>query len=662
MIYRRAVVCVIILLVSFTGVHAYFDCPYSGPVEDETLSYDVTHYRLELQVTFPVDPDPGIVAGTATLKCSSLVDGLSALHIDFYKDADATVSGVTVDGSAAAFDFSTSEIIVTLDPPLQSGDIVFIAVDYQVQGDEHFEFKPNRPPKVPRLAVNRMVEASRWFPCLHDPRDKATYELIITVDDYRVVASNGNLLSEDDNGDGTKTYNWFEATAMASYLATVHVGEYVCLEDDFNGIPIQYFVEADKVDAAIYDFENDHEILQFYTSAFGEYPFEKVGLAQAILSGGMENQDMISYGLISGDRVYEDIFAHEISHMWWGDSVTLTDCVDTWLNEGFASYCEALWEEHFYGMEAYDQVMADFRESYFQEDANNRFAIYDPDIVWGSTVYRKGAWVMHMLRWVLGEDAFWTVLPEYYQAHKFRNATTDDFQAVCESHYGSSMDWFFQEWIYEPGYPEFEMDGTGSQASGTYRVHLTQIQMNAPYAYRMPMEIQVTSPSPGGTPVTHLVTVDNRHEYFDFAVEDPSSVECILDPSNKILKKITYTDLPDLGVSLWMPANDFAPGDTCACKVTVLNMGPETYTNVPLFVILDVYGSYFFWPGFTETANFQMLNTVDMGAVEFEVLPAFPWPEGAGNADSIIWYAAMVTPEMNALFGELDSWEFGWHN
>ena len=374
-----------------------------------------------------------------------------------------------------------------------------------------------------------MVEASRWFPCLHDPSDKAAYEFRIRTLTSLVTACNGTLMSDVDNGDGTHTVTWVEHRPMSTYLATVNISEYVTFGHSWGTIPVIYYVRADSLADAQVDFQNDDAILDFFDETFGPYPFEKMGLAQVKLAGAMENQDMISYGLITGDLANEDTFAHEISHMYWGNSVTLTGCEDVWLNEGFASYCEALWEEHFYSDAAYDAVMADFRARYFAEDAVNRFSIYDPEDVWSNTTYRKGAWVLHMLRRVIGDTDFWDILPGYYQRYRYTHATTPEFQAVCEEESGMDLDWFFQQWIYQAGYPEYQV--YYRYQNGETKVYVEQIQQDAP-VFQMPAIIRLDLGS-GGT-AEHNVLLDSAVEYFSFgtAVEP---VSMVMDPDESIL-------------------------------------------------------------------------------------------------------------------------------
>ncbi|MBN1297238.1 M1 family metallopeptidase [bacterium] len=645
-----------LFLIAALPIGAAYPCPYDGPAENlNETRFQVETYLIDMTVVFPQDPNEGYVEGTCSIECISLINGLDHIELDFYTDDAADVQAVTVDGTTASFTFDGDVISIALPGQLAAGAQVAIIVTYRVEGEDHFKFVP-KPPKTVLFGFNAMVEASRWFPCLHDPRDKALYEFRITTANTMLAACNGTLMSNVDHGDGTRTMTWIEHNPMATYLATVNVSEYTTFGHDWAGIPVVYYVRPEsQADAAI-DFQNDDAILDFYDSSFGSYPFEKMGLAQVRLAGAMENQDMISYGLITGDQIHEDTFAHEISHMYWGNSITLTGCEDVWLNEGFASYCEALWEEHFYGETAYNAVMEDFRQRYFQEDAGHRFSIYDPEDVWSNTTYRKGAWVLHMLRRVVGEAVFWQILPEYYDRYKFTHATTPQFQAVCEELHGSDLDWFFQEWIYLAGYPEFQVYPVFQ--NGNQYVFVEQIQINAP-VFRMPAVVRLDDGEGGVS--DHAMMLESGVDVVQIAsAKEPATV--ILDPDNSILSKTTYgTTLPNTRCILEMPSDHILAGDTVWCRVHVDNFTVQPLDGYPLFVILDVYGQLFFAPSFSDFDSYlDAYPSWPLGRTTVNVLPSFTWPAGAGTAGGIVWYAGLTVPDMTALFGELDLLTFGW--
>lgn len=637
-------------------VHGFYPCPYSGPADNPNeTNFQVDEYIIRVEVTFPDDTHEGLVTGWVSMQCVSLVDALDRIDLDFYSSEKAMITRVARDSVETGFLFDADIIEIPLATTLDTGETVQVDVEYQVEGNDHFKFVP-KPPKTVLFAYNSMVEASRWFPCLHDPSDKAWYQFQVRTLASLVSACNGTLQSDVDNGDGTHTMTWIEHEPMSTYLATVNVSEYVTFEHDWESIPVIYYVRSESLADAQIDFQNDDAILDFFDEAFGPYPFEKMGLAQVRLAGAMENQDMISYGLISGDLSNEDTFAHEISHMYWGDSVTLRGCEDVWLNEGFASYCEALWEEHFYGDAAYDAVMADFRSRYFAEDAVHRFSIYDPEDVWSNTTYRKGAWVLHMLRRVVGDPDFLAILPEYYDRYQFSHATTPDFISVCEEVSGLELDWFFDEWIYEAGYPEFQV--CSRYKDNQMQIYIEQQQDNAP-VFRMPAVIQLDYGTSGT--VENDILIDSAVKFFSYSVaSQPEGL--VLDPENSILCTTEYSQqLPSTRCVIEMPATVFKTGDTCWCRVHVDNYDWQPLTEYPLFVILDVFGELFFAPSFSDFDSYLALYPTFLpGRTTIDVLPEFSWPPNTGTISGIQWYAGLTDPKMTTLHGEIGMFTFGW--
>ena len=657
-LHKWLIMFIVLILANQTMLFAYdYPCPYSGPADDQELDYSAVHYKLETTIHFPEGENDGFIDGKVMIQGKSLKDNLNLINIDFLQDEFTTLKSVLWESLEGNFLFEDNEIQVIPPDALSENETFEITVEFRVTGEQHFRYRPRGEP---RYAFNSMVENSRWFPCLHDPRDKATYEIVVTVDQDKIAASNGVLSSVTDNQDGTVTFYWRENKPMASYLVTINVADYATFTHDYHGMNIDYYVVPEHLTAAQSDFENDINILDFYSAAFGEYPFEKLGLAEVTLGGAMENQDMISYGkvLITGDKSYEDTFAHEISHMWWGDSVTLTNCKDVWLNEGFASYCEALWEEHFYGADAYDNVLAEFKDRYFQEDSQNRFAIYDPDILWSSTTYKKAAWVLHMLRWVVGDDAFWVILSDYYEKYKYKNATTADFQAICELHYGNDLSWFFHEWIMEPGFPEYQVAYKVDEGKNKLLLQIYQRQQNAPECYEMPIEVSWSYAS-GDTEST-VIWNDKKDQFVEIDLQEmPLSVE--FDPQGKILSTIEWIDWKETQVEIWMPQSIYSPGDSFECKVYIDYYDGEVLQDYPLFVILEILNVYYFAPSFSDFDSYiDEYSSFPFGRTEIQVIESFQWPQNVGTFNDAIWYAALTDPQVTSILGNYHSFSFGW--
>ncbi|MEJ2721460.1 MAG: M1 family metallopeptidase, partial [bacterium] len=417
----------------------------------EVTGFDVLGYVLDITI----DPTAKTVAGTVDVKFAVAAAQLDSFVL-YLKD-NMIVTAVEMESAPLPFARVSDRIHIDLPGVYTWGDTLTVRVAYNGAPVQPLGLRFHS-----RVVYNLSEPdmARNWFPCYDEPWDKATSEMICTVPADRFCASNGLLISETDNLDGTKTYHWKTRYPHSTYLTSVAISDYVMLSQWYHYSPsdsmeMPYYVYPDKLPAAQTSFANAPAMMAFFSATFGEYPFveEKYGTALAEVGGAMENLTCTTYGqvLVTGDNRYDWVVAHEMAHSWFGNSVTLADWREVWLNEGFATYGDALWHEHTGGPAAFESRMENFKSQYFTEDAGNRFPMYDPAIMWGATVYEKGAWVLHMLRYVVGDTAFFTGLRTYYQLHAYSTATTEQLRTVFEAVSGMDLQWFFDQWVYEQG-------------------------------------------------------------------------------------------------------------------------------------------------------------------------------------------------------------------
>jgi aminopeptidase N len=308
-------------------------------------------------------------------------------------------------------------------------------------------------------------------------------------------------------------------------------------------MPVTYFVYPEDLEAAQADFVFTVPMIEYYSGLFGEYPFveEKYGMAEFGWSGAMEHQTCtsMSSGMIRGDSSRTWVIAHELSHQWFGDLVTPAAWEDVWLNEGFATYCEALWLEHTEGFEAYRENITRRRSRF-----GFRGTLYDPDDLFGITVYWKGAWVLHMLRYVMGDDAFFAALRDHAQdpEHSYKNATTEGFRSICERNHGSSLSWFFDEWVYGTGEPSY--DYYWDTRGNTVDVTLRQTQSEG--VFTMPVELRFTTQR-GDTTVS--VWNNERIQHYSFVFSDRVT-SVALDPDEWILRSLEERGIDSVSMGI----------------------------------------------------------------------------------------------------------------
>jgi aminopeptidase N len=527
----------------------YRDLSRHSPLKAGQEDFDVLHYALE----FAIDPDLESMEARAAITLETTAASLDSVVLDFTSRSEMSVDSVKVDGEACPFLWIGDALRVVCPATLSTGQTATVDVWYHGQpetasGGFGFGETPMSAPIIWTLSEPEMARA--WWPCKDQPADKATAEISVRVPTGLSAVSNGSLLEVVDEGDGSHTWVWKETYPIATYLVSLAISEYDMFQHWYvpssgDSMPVLYYVYPEHRSRAEQDFRDTVPMIEFYASVFGEYPFleEKYGMAEFPWGGAMEHQTITSYGapLITGTNLYDRIVAHELAHQWWGDSVTLETWDDIWLNEGFAVYSEALWEEHTGGEDAYREYMeaidrpGGFAGTLYAPSADPDSAFLYPYVY---TVYDKGGWVLHMLRHVLGDSVFFETLSDYASNvdHAYKTANTAQFQALTESHFGESLDWFFQEWVYGQGRPDYEYEWSTEPdgAQHTLSLHVQQVQMDAG-PFRMPLD--VTAEFASGE--TTLVVVDSL-ESQDFVLTlDERPVAVYLDRDGWVLKHVT---------------------------------------------------------------------------------------------------------------------------
>lgn len=510
--------------------------------------YNVGYYGLNLTINV----DQQKLSGFVVIKGKSCKDGLSSISLDF--TSSMIVNGVGADGQSFQWLKSNNRdyLVVNFSTIKDSCDIFEVQIGYSGQpksvGSKGFTF--NYHANVPIVSsFNEPYYASRWFPCKDSPADKAdSADINITIPDSLTAVSNGTLTRIVDNQDGTVTYCWQERYPIAVYLISIAVSNYKKLEQIYTGLdgtimPVShwYYPEDQSLTNSL---SLTTEMLSFFSSIWGEYPFirEKYGHAQFSWSGGMEHQTCTSVGSFD-----ELLICHELAHHWWGDMVTCADWKNIWLNEGFARYAEALWydyQEGFGGLQGYMDYLN--RPEIWRVAPVYCLDTLNINSIFDRLVYDKGAWVLHMLRHLVGEEKFWDIYLAYREAFYMSTARTEDFKAVCEQVSGQDLDWFFHQWIYTVGQPVYRVQWSRTLQSGLnwqLELEIEQIQQPA-NLFKMPIDIAVDF-TRGDTLLTVRDTAYNQDFVFEFK-EMPENIR--IDPNGWLLKSVQYATIdPDKG-------------------------------------------------------------------------------------------------------------------
>lgn len=512
-----------------------------GILSSQSL-YDVKSYKLD----FSFDIQQKKIIGTVNMNSESLSDTLSFIYIDLA--GNMNVNSVKLNGMEISHFRVDDYIAADTKGKLKLNESFDIQIVYEGipenKGFDSFSIKKfDDEPAI--YTLSEPNHAKTWWPCKDVMTDKADAEIIITVPEKLTAVSNGLLINVSDNKNGSKTFHWKTSYPTATYLVSLAIGKYDKWTDTYTSMdrkiqmPVEYYTYPYLTEKAKYDWKNTVEMLKFFSDYIGEYPFinEKYGMATfGWVGGAMEHQTISSMGytLVTGNGKYEDIVVHELVHQWFGDAVTPATWKDIWLNEGFASYGEAMWVEHTKGKEALKNFMKKNDYSFFMG------TVYDPEgFIFGPTVYKKGSWCLHMLRGVTGDSLFRQIIRTYYDEYKYKNADTYQFQKICEDITGNDLNYFFNQWIFTgTGRPEYSYSWKYEKVQASddlYKVDLFLKQNQDDLeVYSMPLRILFKT-NTGDEEIT--VFNDSRSQQISHSVKG-IPLDVIIDNDNWVLKKI----------------------------------------------------------------------------------------------------------------------------
>jgi aminopeptidase N len=420
--------------------------------------YDVDHYTIDLTV----DPDPNTITALVHIEATA-TEPFDAFSLDFI---GFEVTDIEVDDAPATFVRQDGELIIESPTTVASGEAFTTSVHYNgtpepaLSQAAEFLVGWRTDSTAVRYVIGQPDGGRRWLPLNDHPSDKATYTFMVTVPEPLIAVANGTLVDRITDL-GWSTWVWESTSPMASYLATVVVGELEIVDDPVStaaaGLPVRNVLPPDVVAAPPAALSKQGEMIVFFEDLFGKYPFEAYGIAVVDdFEGALENQTLSIFGrgFVDDPLLLETVLVHELAHQWFGDSVTPADWSDIWLNEGFATYAEWLWLEHTRGEAALRATVEGTRAQIAL--STELAAPGDPPAydLFNASVYHWGGLVLHALRTEVGDEAFFEILLEYAGLYRDSNVTTEDFVAVAENVSGADLDAFFDEWLYGESIPE----------------------------------------------------------------------------------------------------------------------------------------------------------------------------------------------------------------
>ena len=399
------------------------------------------------------------------------------IDLDF---GELTVDRVTVSSKAVEFTHKEGKILVALPEQAQAGDTLPLTVEYHGKPKDGLILTKDKDGNAAAVGDNWPDRVHYWIPTLDHPSAKATVTFNITAPANQEVVANGKLDHVETTATGQRTWTFSEGAPIPPYCMIIAVGQFAKVQAVAGAItPLSYYVPLSERDLAQKGFSPAGPVLEYFTNTVAPYPYEKLGLiVGATRFGGMENSSAIvftsnlfnraatpSIGMSARFGVPSNtvsLIAHEIAHQWFGDSVTESTWSDLWLSEGFATYFAALFVQRFEGEDAFRASLNNAALTVFAYEKKKLVPIFDRDTenlmeLLNANNYQKGAWVLHMLRSQLGDDAFFSGIKNYYSSHKHSTASSEDLRAALEKASGKDLRTFFARWVYDSGHPQYEL-------------------------------------------------------------------------------------------------------------------------------------------------------------------------------------------------------------
>ncbi|PSR13993.1 MAG: alanyl aminopeptidase [Bacteroidetes bacterium] len=588
---------------------------YALPVYNAsfTQTNDLLHTRLNLSFDWEKEQ----VMGKATLDLKPYFYPTDLLVLDA---KGFTFKNISLGGTALKYSYDDNRQVVIKLPRTYTRDEKYtVVIDYvatpradggsnAITSDKGLFFinprgeDPGKPQQI--WTQGETENNSRWFPTIDKPNERCTEEIYLTVADKYVTLSNGVLVSSTKNPDGTRTDYWKMDQPHAPYLFMLTVGEFAVVNDaPWNGKPVSYYVEPAFEKDAKAIFPHTPEMLTFFSDVLGvPYPWAKFSqvVVRDYVSGAMENTTAVIFGEfmqhtereLIDELMNDKIVAHEMFHHWFGDYVTCESWANLTLNEGFANYSEYLWLEHQYGRDEADAHLLEEWDGYLSSAQEGihpliDYGYADKENMFDAHSYNKGGAVLHMLRKIIGDEAFFAGLQHYLELHAYSAVEVDELRMAFEDVTGQDLNWFFDQWYLQEGHPSLSLsyDYDAATQEAIVLVKQTQDGRKMSPIYQLPLPIDVYLPGQS-EPTRHQVLLLEREQTFRLpASQEPALVN--VDAERSILAEWSDAKSADQLAYQFIHAPLFL--DRFQALATLAGMGDDQLTDLLLPGLQDPY-------------------------------------------------------------------------
>ncbi len=527
-----------------------FEFPGAKPHYNPDRPGQVEHIALDLELDIPNQS----YSGTCTIRLNPIRSGIDTLTLDA---VNLNIISVTILSQTQAFLYDGEQLQIKLNPSTEVGKPIEIAIAYSVEKPQRGLYfiapTPHYPNQPVQVWTQGEDEDSRfWFPCFDYPGQLSTSELRVKVPKPLIAISNGELIDTQEAGDA-KIYHWYQKQIHPTYLMTLAVGDFAELRDEWNQIPVTYYVEKVREGDARRSMGKTPQMIEFFSQKFGyPYPFPKYAqvCVTDFIFGGMENTSatLLTDRCLLDERSLLDrpftefLVAHELAHQWFGDLVVIKHWSHAWIKEGMASYSEVLWTEAEYGKDDAAYYLLREARSYLDED-KSRYRrpivthIYREAIeLYDRHLYEKGACVYHMIRAELGDELFEQAIHTFVRDHAHKTVETVDLLRAIEKATGRNLMFLFDQYVYRGGHPDYKVNYSWDEDSKLAKITVTQTQAETDKDL-FDLKVPIAFGDSQGQLTTFSVRINQKEQSFYFPLsEKPQFIS--FDAGNHFLKTV----------------------------------------------------------------------------------------------------------------------------
>jgi aminopeptidase N len=516
----------------------------------------VTHLKVDVTPDYKARE----ISATTTVRCKVLGRSFQEVRFDAI---NLRIRSLKSNAKVLAWRSTTDELVITFEQPLASGREFEVAVEYTASPAKGLYFRTPEMGYLPGddhlFTQGESIEARHWYPCLDTPNQLFTSEIICRLPKGMTSISNGRLVSQkEDPKTGLVTFHWSQEQPHANYLVTLVAGYLKSVETQHGDLPLAFFTPPSEIAQAQSSFRDTRDIMDFFEKEIGvRYPWNKYYqvCVNDFVAGGMENTSATT---LTDSTLFSEetenlhdsagLVAHELAHQWFGDLVTCKDWSHLWLNEGFATYYEALYDGYKNGKDAFLFEMHQRIKQLIGIDNSGQpivrrtFAV--PEEMFDTLAYTKGSWILHMLRAELGEELYRRCVKTFLERHRHGSVVTEDFRKVIEELSHRNFDRFFDQWLYHAQYPALEVTYRWDELSRMAGISVRQTHEvnDKVLLFQVPLKVRFMV---DGKAIDKTVYITRKEEDFHFVLPAAPTV-VRLDPEVNLLAKISFTPSMDM--------------------------------------------------------------------------------------------------------------------